>query len=195
MNLGTTPDIEAQNQKTGLGFWLYLMTDCMLFATLFVTFVVLRNNVAAGPSGHEIFQLPTVLAETLILLTSSLTCGVAILVMKQRRTKVMLALLAVTYVLGIAFLTIELNEFSSLVSEGHSWGQSAFLSSFFTLVGTHGVHILVGLFWLVVLVTVLMKRGLSEKLYRQFTLFSLFWHFLDLVWIFIFTIVYLIGVV
>ena len=185
---------EVQEQKTGLGFWLYLMTDCMLFATLFVTFVVLRNNIATGPSGHDIFQLPLVLVETLILLTSSFTCGLAILAMKQRRTKVMILLLGVTYALGVAFLAIELHEFSSLVAEGHSWQQSAFLSGFFTLVGTHGAHILTGLVWLVILVCVLVKRGLSEKLSRQFVLFSLFWHFLDLVWIFIFTIVYLLGV-
>lgn len=195
MNEAIKAEVSVQEQKTGLGFWLYLMTDCMLFATLFVTFVVLRNNIAGGPSGHEIFQLPTVLAETLILLTSSVACGLAILAMKQRRMKVMLAFLAATYILGVAFLTIELNEFGNLVAEGHSWGQSAFLSGFFTLVGTHGAHILTGLIWLVVLVTVLIKRGLSEKLSRQFILFSLFWHFLDLVWIFIFTIVYLLGVV
>jgi cytochrome o ubiquinol oxidase subunit 3 len=187
--------VPVQEQKTGLGFWLYLMTDCMLFATLFVTFVVVRNSVAGGPSGHDIFQIPTVVTETLILLTSSFACGLAILAMKQQRTKVMLTFLAVTYILGVAFLTIELNEFGALISAGHSWQQSAFLSSFFTLVGTHGAHILTGLIWLVVLVSVLIKRGLSEKLSRQFVLFSLFWHFLDLVWIFIFTIVYLLGVV
>lgn len=192
--MNDTVETVAQEQKTALGFWLYLMTDCMLFATLFVTFVVLRNNIAGGPSGHDIFQLPLVLIETLLLLASSFTCGLAIVAMKQRRTKVMLWLLAATYILGVAFLTIELNEFISLVADGHGWQQSAFLSSFFTLVGTHGLHILAGLTWLIILVCVLLKRGLSVKLSRQFVLFSLFWHFLDLVWIFIFTVVYLLGV-
>jgi len=179
--------------KTTSGFWLYLMTDCILFASLFAAYVVLHGNTAGGPSGADIFQMPTVLAETFILLTSSFACGVALLAMKQGKTKLMFGWLAFTYLLGVAFLTIELTEFGGLIAEGHSWQQSAFLSAFFTLVGTHGAHIFVGLVWLLVLSFVLFKRGLTEKLKRQFALFGLFWHFLDVIWIFIFTVVYLMG--
>lgn len=188
----TLKDKELLNRSM-IGFWLYLMTDCLLFASLFATFSVLRNATAAGPSGSEIFDMPLVLAETLILLTSSFTCGLALIALKKGQTKQVLAALAATFVLGVAFLTIELTEFVTLVNEGHSWQQSAFLSAFFTLVGTHGLHILIGLIWLVVLAVVISRRGLTVKTQRQLTLFGLFWHFLDLVWIFIFTVVYLIG--
>lgn len=180
--------------KTTIGFWLYLMTDCILFASLFATFAVLRNATAGGPSGGDIFQMPLVLAETLILLTSSFTCGLALVALKSRRIRQMAIALIATYVLGVAFLTIEISEFMHLIAEGHGPQHSAFLSAFFTLVGTHGLHIFVGLLWLLVLLTVLARRGLSVKWTRQITLFALFWHFLDLVWIFIFTVVYLIGV-
>lgn len=182
-------------QKTTLGFWLYLMTDCILFASLFATFAVLRNATAGGPSGHEIFEMPMVLAETLILLTSSFTCGLALIALKQRKMTAMIIALVATYILGVAFLTIEISEFVKFIGEGYGPGRSAFLSAFFTLVGTHGFHIFVGLLWLVVLVVVLLRRGLTAKWTRQMTLFALFWHFLDLVWIFIFTVVYLMGVI
>lgn len=180
--------------KTNVGFWLYLMTDCILFAVLFATYVVLQPATAGGPGSGELFQMPMVLAETFILLTSSFTCGLALIALKQRNITWLLSWLAVTYILGVAFLTIELTEFATLASEGHSWTASAFLSGFFTLVGTHGLHITVGLLWLLVLVAVIAKRGLTSKVTRQLGLFALFWHFLDLVWIFIFTIVYLLGV-
>lgn len=170
------------------------MTDCVLFASLFATFAVLRTATAGGPAGHDIFEPSLVLAETIILLTSSFSCGVALLGLKARNVRQVITALSVTFVLGVAFLTIELSEFTKLATEGHSWQVSAFLSAFFTLVGTHGLHILVGLIWLVTLVTVLLRRGITDKLSRQLTLFGLFWHFLDLVWIFIFTVVYLIGV-
>jgi cytochrome o ubiquinol oxidase subunit 3 len=182
------------SQRTSLGFWVYLMTDCILFASLFATYVVLRTATAGGPSGSEIFEMPLVLAETIILLTSSLTCGIALVMLRQRKIKQMVVAFAATYVLGIAFLTIELSEFIKLISEGYGPDRSAFLSAFFTLVGTHGLHILVGLIWLLTLAVVLSRRGMTTKLSRQITLFGLFWHFLDLVWIFIFTVVYLMGV-
>ena len=192
--MSTLVEEKALLSKTTIGFWLYLMTDCILFASLFATFAVLRDATAAGPAGSEIFEMPLVLAETLILLTSSFTCGLALIALKSRNIRAIVAALTATFVLGVAFLTIELSEFTKLVSEGHSWQQSAFLSAFFTLVGTHGLHIFIGLIWLVTLVVVLAKRGLTVKWERQMTLFALFWHFLDLVWIFIFTIVYLMGV-
>lgn len=180
--------------KTSIGFWLYLMTDCILFASLFATFVVLRTATADGPSGRDIFEMPLVLTETIILLVSSFTCGLALLGMKAGNVRQVIWALAATYVLGVAFLTIELSEFAKLIGEGHSWQQSAFLSAFFTLVGTHGLHIFIGLLWLVVLAAAILRHGLNAKNVRQLTLFGLFWHFLDLVWIFIFTVVYLMGV-
>ncbi len=185
---------EALLSKTTIGFWAYLMTDCILFASLFATFVVLRTATAHGPSGSEIFVMPMVLAETIILLTSSFSCGIALLGVKARKVGQVAGALVVTYALGIAFLTIEVSEFVKLINEGHGPQQSAFLSAFFTLVGTHGTHILIGLIWLLVMLFVLSRRGLTTKLSRQLTLFGLFWHFLDLVWIFIFTVVYLMGV-
>lgn len=180
--------------KTTIGFWLYLMTDCILFASLFATFVVLRHATAGGPSGDQIFEMPLVMAETIILLTSSFTCGLALVALKARKITQMVVALASTYVLGAAFLTIEISEFAKLIGEGNGPAHSAFLSAFFTLVGTHGLHIFMGLLWLLVLVAMLMRRGVTPKWVRQMTLFALFWHFLDLVWIFIFTVVYLMGV-
>ncbi|MDB5177927.1 MAG: cyoC [Candidatus Saccharibacteria bacterium] len=179
--------------KTNSGFWLYLMTDCVLFASLFATYAVLHPATAGGPSSSELFGLPMALTETIILLTSSFTCGLAMLALRQNNLRQLIIWLAVTYILGVSFLTIELSEFTMLVQDGHSWQQSAFLSAFFTLVGTHGLHIFIGLLWLLVMVIVIFKRGITPKLKRQLGLFGLFWHFLDLVWIFIFTVVYLMG--
>lgn len=180
--------------RTSVGFWVYLMTDCLLFASLFATYAVLRNATADGPSGAAIFELPLILASTIILLTSSFACGIALLGLKAKNVRQIVLGLAATYMLGVAFLMIELAEFGKLIAEGHSWQQSAFLSAFFVLVATHGLHIFVGLVWLIVLVVVLARRGITAKFTRQLTLFGLFWHFLDLVWIFIFTFVYLMGV-
>lgn len=194
MSLHEETSEKALLNRTAIGFWLYLMTDCILFASLFATFAVLRTATAGGPSAPEIFELPLALAETIILLTSSFTCGLALIALKNKNVRGILWSLGATFMLGAAFLAIEIGEFAKLVSEGHDWQQSAFLSSYFTLVGTHGLHILVGLIWLVVMVAVMLKRGLTHKVTRQLTLFGLFWHFLDLVWIFIFTIVYLLGV-
>ncbi len=184
----------ARLHRTSIGFWVYLMTDCLLFASLFATYAVLRTATAGGPSAHEIFELPLALTETIILLVSSFTCGLVLLGLKARNVRQIIVAMIMTYILGVTFLTIEISEFAKFISEGHSWQQSAFLSAYFTLVGTHGLHILFGLIWLVVLVAVLLRKGLTAKLTRQLTLFGLFWHFLDLVWIFIFTVVYLLGV-
>lgn len=182
-------------EKTIFGFWVYLMTDCILFASLFATFAVLRMNTYGGPGGEELFSLPFVLSETLILLTSSFTMGLAILAAREGKRRQLLGLLAVTFLLGAAFLTLELREFSHLVSEGNSWRRSAFLSSFFTLVGTHGAHITVGLTWMAVMAARLARRGITELSLKRLTMLGMFWHFLDIVWIFIFSIVYLLGVV
>jgi len=185
---------EHDDSKVTLGFWIYLMTDCILFASLFATYIVLREGTYGGPSGADLFDMPFVLAETLILLTSSFACGLAIVAARQRKRLVTLALLAVTFLLGLVFLILELTEFQQLVVDGHSWQASAFLSAFFTLVGTHGLHISVGLLWLLVVSWQIISRGFTDNVLRRLTLFSLFWHFLDIIWIFIFTIVYLMGV-
>jgi len=193
-SMSTAVEEKTLQWRTSVGFWVYLMTDCILFASLFATFAVLRTATAGGPDGREIFGLPLVLAETMILLTSSYACGLALLGLKSKNTKQLMTGLVITGILGISFLAIELSEFVNLVHEGHSWQQSAFLSAFFTLVGTHGLHILVGLIWLAVLLSVIVRHGVSSKTARQLTLFGMFWHFLDLIWIFIFTVVYLYGV-
>jgi len=181
------------SEKMMFGFWVYIMTDCVLFASLFATYGVLHNNTFGNVSGHDIFNLPFVLKETLILLTSSFTCGLAMLAAYQKQVNAVLGWLAATFILGVSFLTLELTEFSHLISDGHSYQASAFLSSFFTLVGTHGLHILAGLTTLIVIAIFIVRRGLTPEVVRNLGMFSLFWHFLDIVWIFIFTMVYLMG--
>ncbi len=181
------------NEKTVLGFWIYLMTDLLMFGALFATFAVLRHNTFGGPAGADLFNLQFVLAETLILLSSTVSAGLALIAAKENNKKALLIWLAATFILGSTFLTMELSEFSKLISEGHSWTGSAFLSAFFTLVGTHGLHIFAGLFWMILLFIRVGKAGISPGLVRKLSLFSLFWHFLDVVWIFIFTIVYLMA--
>lgn len=184
-----------EDSKTTFGFWIYLMTDSIIFASLFATYAVLRNNTNGGPDGQELFSLPFVLVETLILLTSSFTVGLAMLAVHRHNKQQALIFLAVTMALGAAFLTMELTEFNHLIQEGHSWRQSAFLSSFFTLVGTHGLHIFIGLLWMSVMVFKVAREGFGRANVRKLTLLGMFWHFLDVVWIFIFSIVYLIGAV
>jgi cytochrome o ubiquinol oxidase subunit 3 len=186
---------DEADSKTILGFWVYLMTDCLLFASLFATYSVLRNNTFGGPGGAELFSLSFVLAETLILLTSSFTVGLAILSARQGRKQAVLWLLGITFMLGLAFLGLELSEFHKLAQEGNSWRRSGFLSAFFTLVGTHGLHITAGLIWMAVMMKRISGRGLGSVSLKRLTMLSLFWHFLDVVWIFIFTVVYLFGAV
>lgn len=187
----------VHTEKSSLGFWIYLMTDCLLFGSLFATFVVLRggpNGLNGGPGGAELFHLPFVLVETIILLVSSMTVGLALLMARHGKRAMSLGLLIATIALGLAFLTMELTEFHQLVVDGASWQRSAFLSAFFTLVGTHGAHITVGLIWQIVLTARYAMQGSSPAQLRRLTLAAMFWHFLDVIWIFIFTIVYLMGV-
>ena len=193
MSLEVSNSEQTKNAKTLFGFWVYIMTDCVLFASLFATYAVLHRSTFGGPSGETLFSLPNVLAETLILLTSSFTCGLGILAARAKHKNKVLFWFFITFVLGIAFLFLELTEFRHLVITGNSWRRSAFLSAFFTLVGTHGLHISVGLLWLAVLLGKIFSKGLSKNNIRQLTIFSIFWHFLDIIWIFIFTIVYLMG--
>lgn len=181
------------DSKSLFGFWVYLMTDIVLFATLFATFAVLRNNTFGGPGSGELFELPFVLTETLILLTSSFICGLAMLAVHRGDKKHAMMLFGATFLLGALFLGMELTEFSKLVHEGNDWQRSGFLSAFFTLVGTHGLHISVGLLWIIVLMIRVMRKGLTASNIRKLAMLSMFWHFLDIVWIFIFTFVYLMG--
>ena len=184
----------ASDDKTLFGFWVFIMTDCILFASLFATYAVLHVNTFGGPSGKELFGLPFVLTETLILLTSSFTCGLALFAAHKRNKKQVIGLFAITFLLGIAFLALELTEFRHLAAEGNSWRRSGFLSAFFTLVSTHGAHITTGLIWMAVMLYQLASRGFTRGVLRRLTMLGLFWHFLDIVWIFIFTVVYLLGV-
>lgn len=189
-----TPE-EANTAKTTFGFWLYLMTDCVLFATLFATYAVLRNNTAGGPEGSELFSMPYVLTETIILLLSSFTCGLAVLAARQKQRQQVLFWFGVTFLLGLAFLGMELHEFRNLVIEGNSWRRSGFLSAFFTLVGTHGLHITMGLVWIAVMLVKITRQGFKANTVKRLTMLSMFWHFLDLIWIFIFTFVYMMGAI
>lgn len=186
---------QESTEKTVFGFWVYLMTDCILFATLFATYAVLHNNTYGGPSGYELFSLPFALSETLILLISSFTCGLAMLAAQVKDRRKVLVWLGVSFLLGIAFLTMELKEFIHLIHEGNSWRRSGFLSAFFTLVATHGLHITAGLLWMVLVVIQLLRKGIICVTFKRLTCLSMFWHFLDVVWIFIFTIVYLMGAI
>lgn len=183
------------DSKVTFGFWVYLMTDCVLFASLFATYAVLHNNTFGGPGASELFSLSFVLIETLLLLTSSFTAGMALLAARRTNKAQVIAWLTITFILGAAFLGMELHEFTNLVHEGNSWQRSGFLSAFFTLVGTHGLHISIGLLWLMALVTQIVRRGFNASTVQRLAMFGLFWHFLDIVWIFIFTFVYLMGAI
>jgi cytochrome o ubiquinol oxidase subunit 3 len=183
------------NDRVGFGFWVYLMTDLLMFSVLFATYAVLRDSTHGGPAGHELFKLPFVLVETLILLTSSFTAGIGMLAAHRGNKNQVLAWFGITFLLGLAFLGMELTEFAEFIREGHTWQSNASLSAFFTLVGTHGLHITSGLLWMGTTLVFIWKRGLNGPLVRKLTLLSLFWHFLDIVWVFIFTIVYLMAFV
>jgi cytochrome o ubiquinol oxidase subunit 3 len=180
-------------KRKSLGFWIYLMTDCILFAALFATFAVLQSATAGGPSGSDIFNLNFVLVETMLLLTSSFTVGLAVLGAERGYKKQAITWLVATFTLGAAFLVMELWEFNQLIHEGYGWQVSAFLSSYFVLVATHGLHIAIGLIWMAVVIWRLLQRNFKETDIRRLSLLGLFWHFLDIIWIFIFSFVYLIG--
>ncbi len=185
-------EMEVTDTKI-FGFWVYLMTDLIIFAVLFACFLVLHENTFSGPTAKDLFHLPSVLAETLILLTSSLTCSLGMLAVHHRLKKWAIIWFIITFLLGGSFLYIEISEFVDFVERGASWQRSAFLSSFFTLVGTHGFHIFVGLLWMVVMMFRIALRPLVEHSISRIFRMALFWHFLDFVWIFIFTVVYGIG--
>ncbi|MGM4895030.1 MULTISPECIES: cytochrome o ubiquinol oxidase subunit III [unclassified Tardiphaga] len=180
--------------STMLGFWLYLMSDCLIFAMLFATFGVLGGSYAAGPGPKDLFDLNLVALNTAMLLFSSITYGFAMLEMMKGRVKSTQMWLGITGLFGLAFLCIELYEFHHMIHEGAGPWRSAFLSSFFTLVGTHGLHVTFGIIWLVTLMVQVARFGLIEANQRRLMCLSMFWHFLDVVWIGVFTFVYLLGV-
>ncbi|WP_051620701.1 cytochrome o ubiquinol oxidase subunit III [Paenibacillus sp. UNC451MF] len=185
------PDLEEMRT---FGFWIYLMTDIMIFGTFFATYIVLKNSTNGGPGPADLFELNGVIASTLILLTSSYTCGLAVLAMHKGKQKALVGWLGLTALLGALFIGLEVKEFAEFVNEGATMGTSAFLSAFYTLVGTHGLHVTIGLVWMIALMMQLTKKGITPVTKRKVHVISLFWHFLDVVWIFVFTVVYLMGV-
>ncbi|MDI1353250.1 MAG: cytochrome o ubiquinol oxidase subunit III [bacterium] len=177
------------------GFWIYIMTDCLLFASLFAVYAVLHTHTFGGPHAKELFSLPFVFTETLLLLTSSFTYGLATLVRNSKFHGHVTRWMWVTFVLGLSFLLMEIYEFHNLYLEHHTWATSAFLSSYFTLVATHGLHITVGLIWMLALIIQIKFHGMNAVTKTKLTCLGLFWHFLDIVWIFIFSVVYLMGAI
>ena len=202
--MNTNPSTSSgQGDRVVFGFWVYLMSDCVLFASLFATYAVLQGATFGSESIAALTSLPFVLWETIILLTSSFTVGLAVyFASKSNQSRrsgplggsipTLIALLA-TLLLGATFLSMELYEFAHLISEGYAPSVNASYSAFFTLVGTHGLHVFFGAVWGLLLLIQLVSWGTNERVVRRLTLFSLFWHFLDVVWIFIFTFVYLVG--
>jgi cytochrome o ubiquinol oxidase subunit III len=181
------------SSNTIFGFWLYLMTDCIMFATFFAAYAVLHNNTYGGPSAHELLNLPYALTETMVLLTSSFTCGIAMWFAPRKKIRMMIVLFGLTFLLGALFLYLGMSEFNRLIAGGNTWKSNAFLSSYFTLIGTHGLHIVFGLLMMVVFIIQLLRRGLTGMILRRLTCLRMYWHFLYLIWIFTFAIVYLIG--
>ncbi|MGL6161383.1 cytochrome o ubiquinol oxidase subunit III [Microbulbifer sp.] len=187
------PEADAYAQRA-FGFWLYLMSDAIIFALLFATYLVMAGNTAGGPAGSDLFSLPHTLGETLLLLTSSLTFGLASLALDAGRRPQLLAWLAVTFVLGLGFVAMEIREFHGMIIQGAGPDRSGFLSAFFTLVGTHGLHVSAGLVFILVMVAQVAAKGLSQPVSSRLLRLGLFWHFLDIVWIGIFSAVYLPGI-
>lgn len=186
-------DEHAQGSVKVLGLWVYLMSDCILFGTLFASYAVLSGAFAGGPGPKDIFELPYVLVETFVLLLSSITYGYAMLGVHRRDQRAVQRWLALTFVLGAVFIGMEVYEFHHLIAHGYGPNRSGFLSGFFALVGTHGLHVASGLLWMAVVQHQVATKGLTATNVTRLSCLSLFWHFLDLVWVCVFTIVYLIG--
>jgi cytochrome o ubiquinol oxidase subunit III len=183
----------AEGASTMLGFWIYLMSDCLIFAILFATYGVLGGNYAAGPAPKDLFDLPLVAVNTSMLLLSSITYGFAMLSMERSRIAATQFWLAITGLFGLAFVGIELSEFRHMIHEGATPQRSAFLSSFFAVVGCHGLHVTAGLLWLGTMMAQIFVKGFRADILRRMLCFNLFWHVLDIIWVALFTIVYLIG--
>ena len=185
---------ESKRIIAGYGFWIFLISDIILFAAFFATYAVLTDSTAGGPSGRDLFDTNIVAAETACLLTSSLTCGLASIGARFRHGRLFYCAMALTFALGLAFLSLEVQEFRRMVGAGTGPSRSAFLSGFFALVGCHGLHISAGLLWLLTMVAQVKAKGYREDILRRLLCFSLFWHTLDIVWVGLFSLVYLVGV-
>ncbi|MCY0875603.1 MAG: cytochrome (ubi)quinol oxidase subunit III [Firmicutes bacterium] len=183
-----------ENELRVAGFWIFLSTDMILFACLFATYLVLRGNTDAGPTPQQIFDVRGFTEETFILLTSSFTCGLATHAMHEGRRGGLITWLSITALLGLSFVGLEVSEFVHDVGVGATMQRSAFLSAFFTLVGTHGLHVSIGILWMISIMYQILKRGINATTARKLTIVGLYWHFLDVVWVFLFTVVYLMGV-
>lgn len=193
-NVNTSLPLEyqtEQNRMNILGFWIFLGAEIILFATLFATYSVLKARYAGGPTPHDLFEIKGIMVETLLLLTSSFTCGLAIHEMRRHSRNGLLTWLIITLLLGAGFVGMEINEFIHYVHEGATMQTSAFLSSFFVLLGTHGLHVSMGIGWATMVIIQIFRRGLTPVTARKTFIIGLYWHFLDVVWIFIFTFVYL----
>jgi cytochrome o ubiquinol oxidase subunit III len=177
----------------GYGFWIFLLSDIILFSALFATYAVLHGQTAGGPSSRELFELRHAGIETVCLLFSSYTCGLGVLAVERRHLSAFYLCFALTFVFGATFLGLELSEFAGLVARGAGPSRSAFLSAFFSLVGLHGAHVTVGLLWLIFLVAQTAQRGARDYVRRRLLCFSLFWHALDIIWVALLTLVYLMG--
>jgi cytochrome o ubiquinol oxidase subunit III len=178
---------------TGFGFWIFILSDMVMFSAFFATYAVLLGQTADGPSGHDLFNLRNVAIETAFLLASSFTCGIASIAADERNQTWFQVAMAVTCILGLAFLTIEVREFADLVARGAGPTRSAFLSAFFTLVGCHGLHVSAGVLWLLTMMAQVFAKGFRPDIQRRILCFALFWHALDIIWIAVFTVVYLLG--
>jgi cytochrome o ubiquinol oxidase subunit 3 len=189
------PHHHDANATDIFGFWIYILSDCLLFASLFAAYAVLHNNTFGGPALKELVSLPYVFGETMFLLASSFTYGLAILSLYKAKRGAVFFWLLITFALGVGFITMEIREFFHLFAEGHTFQTSASLSAFFTLVGTHGLHVSIGLLWMAVMIFQVAKFNVTPAVTRRLTYLGLFWHFLDIVWIFVFTIVYLMGAI
>ena len=181
-------------ENQAFGFWIYIMSDLVLFGAIFATYAVLSHNYAGGPTGKDLFHLPYAFGETMLLLFSSATYGLAMLAMHKNRKDLVLTWLFVTFLFGIGFLSMEINEFRSMILDGNGPERSGFLSAFFTLVGTHGTHVFFGLIWMAVMMGQTIAKSLTPPVQSRLIRLSIFWHFLDIVWVGVFTIVYLMGV-
>lgn len=181
--------------KTVFGFWIYLLSDFMLFATLFAAYAVLHKSTFGGPSGEELFNLPRTLIQTLILLTSAFTVGLGGAMAHRKNKWGTFSFFLVTFILGIAFIWMMGTEFTYLSAQGHNWKSNAFLSMFYTLIGIHGLHLIIAILWIPILMIPMFREGITLISIKRFTCLRMFWQFLNIIWIFIFNLVYLLGVI
>ncbi len=191
--LATADMMPSKRIVVGYGFWIFLISDIIMFSAFFATYAVLMGNVAGGPSGRDLFDIGNVGIETACLLLSSFTCGLASIGARTHRASLFYGAMAATFVLGAAFLAIEVHEFASLVARGAGPTRSAFLSAFFSVVGCHGLHVTVGLLWMLTMMAQVFAKGFRADILRRVLCFSLFWHTLDIIWVGVFTMVYLMG--